>query len=99
MPGSVTSAVGAATRKIGVFIGATALFFALTDAALGHDIYSSLSGKHGWLRCGANDCAATIYRENGGRFEFLTRENEWIEIPIDHITFCRWLATTLRHVR
>jgi hypothetical protein len=87
MTGSVANAVAAATRKIVASIGATALFFALTTAALSHDIYTGVLGKQGWPCCGGRDCAATIYRESGGRFEFLTRENEWIEIPVDRITF------------
>ncbi len=52
-----------------------------------HDIYTGVHGNNGQLCCGGNDCAATEYRENGGRFEFLTRESEWIEIPEERITF------------
>ncbi len=87
MAASVANAVAAATHKIVASISATALFFVLTNAAVGHDIYTGVFGKQGWPCCGGKDCAATIYRESGGRFEFLTRENEWIEIPVDHITF------------
>ena len=39
------------------------------------------------LCCGGNDCAATTYRESGGRFEFLTREEQWVEIPQQRIIF------------
>jgi hypothetical protein len=52
-----------------------------------HDIYTGVKGKNGALCCGGNDCAATVYRERAGRFEFLTREQEWIEIPQERITF------------
>jgi uncharacterized membrane protein len=52
-----------------------------------HEIYTGVHGKDGRLCCGGNDCAATSYREKGGSFEFLTRENEWVAIPQDRITF------------
>jgi hypothetical protein len=52
-----------------------------------HDIYTGVHGRDGQLCCGGNDCAATSYREQGGRFEFLTREQRWIEIPQERITF------------
>ena len=55
--------------------------------AQAHDIYTGVHGKGGQLCCGGNDCAATIYRESGGRFEFLTREKRWVAIPQDRITF------------
>ena len=80
-------ALAAAAYKIVASISAMALFIVLTDDALSHDIYTGVFGKQVWPCCGGNDCAATIYREIGGRFEFLTRENEWIEIPVDQITF------------
>ena len=52
-----------------------------------HDIYTGVHGKNGQLCCGGTDCAVTSYREHGGRFEFLTRERQWIEIPAERITF------------
>jgi hypothetical protein len=52
-----------------------------------HDIYTNLQGKDGTLCCGGNDCSKTIYRERGGEYEFLTRENEWVRIPQERITF------------
>lgn len=52
-----------------------------------HDIYSGIHGKNGQLCCGGDDCAATVYREKGSKYEFLTRESEWVEIPQDRITF------------
>jgi hypothetical protein len=52
-----------------------------------HEIYSGLHGRNGQLCCGGDDCAATVYRERGGSFEFLTREQRWVEIPTDRITF------------
>jgi hypothetical protein len=52
-----------------------------------HDIYEGVHGKGGQLCCGGNDCAATTYRERGGEFEFLTREQKWVAIPMDRITF------------
>ncbi len=52
-----------------------------------HDIYTGVLGKNGQLCCGGNDCAVTTYREQGGRFEFLTREQQWVEIPEERITF------------
>jgi hypothetical protein len=88
MARSVANAVAAATRKIVASISATALFFALTTTVLSHDIYTGVFGTRGWACCGGRDCAATIYRESGGRFEFLTRENEWIEISVDHTALC-----------
>jgi hypothetical protein len=64
-----------------------ALVAASFSAASAHDIYTGVTGKNGWLCCGGNDCAATSYRESDGRFEFLTREQRWVSIPEDHITF------------
>ena len=52
-----------------------------------HDIYTGVTGKNGQLCCGANDCSATVYREHGGSYEFLTREGHWIPIPQERITF------------
>jgi hypothetical protein len=64
-----------------------ALAIAPFSAAGAHDIYTGVHGKNGQLCCGGTDCAATSYRENRGRFEFLTRESQWIEIPEERITF------------
>lgn len=63
-----------------------ALALGLAPAAA-HDIYTGVTGKNGQLCCGGSDCAATIYRERGGAFEFATRENAWIEIPATRVTF------------
>ncbi|HLW92449.1 MAG TPA: hypothetical protein VKS78_14275 [Roseiarcus sp.] len=52
-----------------------------------HEIYTGLHGKNGQLCCGGDDCAATVYRERGGSFEFLTREERWVAIPQERITF------------
>ena len=46
-----------------------------------------VKGRDGMLCCGGNDCAVTTYRERGGEFEFLTREQRWVEIPEGRITF------------
>lgn len=69
-----------------------ALCFALaiwlaTTAAPAHEIYLGLHGRNGQLCCGGEDCALTVYREHGGTYEFLTRENEWVALPEDRITF------------
>lgn len=66
-----------------------AILFALaaTLPAAAHDIYSGIRNKSGMLCCGGSDCAATSYRERANRFEFLTREGEWVEIPEDRIQF------------
>ncbi len=73
----------------GLLRGAVGVAFAAASWANAdaHDIYTGVHGNNGQLCCGGNDCAATQYRENGGRFEFLTRESEWIEIPEERITF------------
>jgi hypothetical protein len=55
--------------------------------AAAHEIYTGLHGKNGMLCCGGNDCAATIYREQGSEYQFLTREKEWVIIPAERITF------------
>ncbi len=60
---------------------------ALTTPAQAHDIYSGIHGKGGQLCCGGTDCAATIYREAGAHYEFLTREKKWVAIPEGSITF------------
>lgn len=57
------------------------------SAASAHDIYTGVHGKNGQLCCGGNDCAATSYRERGGSFEFLTRDQRWVSIPPERITF------------
>jgi hypothetical protein len=64
-----------------------ALIAASFSAASAHDIYTGVHGKNGQLCCGGTDCALTSYREHGGRFEFLTRERQWVEIPEERITF------------
>ncbi len=64
-----------------------ALLVASSFSASAHDIYTGVRGKTGMLCCGGNDCAATTYRESGGRFEFLTREEQWVEIPSQRIIF------------
>lgn len=63
------------------------LCFVYMKAAYPHEIYSNLRNKNGMLCCGGNDCARTIYRENGRKFQFLTRKQEWLEIPNDRIQF------------
>ncbi len=55
--------------------------------AQAHDIYTGVYGKDRQLCCGGDDCAATIYREAGARYEFLTREKNWVDIPVERITF------------
>jgi len=64
-----------------------ALAIAPLSSASPHDIYTGVHGKDGRLCCGGSDCAATSYREDGGRFEFLTRDSRWIAIPSARITF------------
>ena len=64
-----------------------ALMVASFSAANAHDIYTGVHGKNGQLCCGGNDCAATAYREQGGHYEFLTREQRWVSIPQERITF------------
>ncbi len=61
---------------------------AASSSAVGaHDIYTDVHGKNGQLCCGGSDCAATSFRERGGHYEFLTREQRWIAIPQERITF------------
>jgi hypothetical protein len=55
--------------------------------ALPHEIYTGVHGRDGQLCCGADDCALTVYREAAGAFEFLTRENDWVRVPQERITF------------
>jgi hypothetical protein len=57
------------------------------DAARAHEAYTGLHGKDGQLCCGADDCARTSYRLHGAHFELLTREERWVAIPADRITF------------
>ena len=64
-----------------------ALFAASVGGAAAHDIYTGVKGKDGLLCCGGNDCATTAYRERAGQFEFLTREERWVAIPEERITF------------
>jgi hypothetical protein len=64
-----------------------ALSAASHSAANAHEIYTGLHGRNGQLCCGGDDCASTVYRERGGTFEFLTREQRWIAIPQERITF------------
>ena len=71
---------------LGAEVSAITVLFAAFPA-ISHEIYTGVTGKDGQLCCGAADCSATIYRENGGTFEFLTREHTWVEIPADRITF------------
>jgi len=78
--------ISAAFCWLGAIAGAGAAIFATTPA-ISHGIYTGITGKDGQLCCGADDCSATVYRESGGTFEFLTREHEWVEIPTDRITF------------
>jgi hypothetical protein len=66
---------------------AGALITASISSVHGHDIYTGVHGKNGQLCCGGDDCAATSFREQGGQFEFLTRERQWIAIPEERITF------------
>lgn len=68
-----------------------AAMFALAGFGAGrahaHDIYTDIHGKDQQLCCGSSDCSATSWRERRGRYEFLTRERAWVEIPEDRITF------------
>ena len=77
---------GPVFSSFGAVVGMGAILFATTPA-VSHGIYSGVTGKDGQLCCGADDCSATVYRESGGTFEFLTRESDWVEIPSDRITF------------
>jgi hypothetical protein len=66
--------------------------FAVTtiSAVSAHDIYTGVTGKQGALCCGGSDCSATSYREREGRFESLTREQEWIGID-DIFLYCAFI--------
>lgn len=75
-----------------------AAFVAPHGAAFAHGIYEGVHGKNGQLCCGGNDCAATTYKLEHGRYLFMTREDaqagdapashpHWVEIPEDRITF------------
>lgn len=68
----------------GVLVAALAGSYSAAEA---HDIYTGVHGRNGQLCCGGEDCASTVYRERGGTFEFLTREQEWVAIPEERITF------------
>jgi hypothetical protein len=81
-----TGAVDMLKSLFGLVVGG-ALAVSLCGEAAAHDIYTGVRSKAGALCCGGNDCAATSYREQGGRFEFLTREQQWIEIPVERIIF------------
>lgn len=52
-----------------------------------HDIYTGIRGKNGQICCGGSDCAVTTYRERADRYQFLTRERKWVEIPQERISF------------
>ena len=69
------------------FLTLIALIALQTTVVRSHDIYTGVRGKNNQLCCGGSDCAATIYQEHGGVFAFLTREGEWVEIPVARITF------------
>jgi hypothetical protein len=58
-----------------------------TRHAHAHDIYTGFVGKGGHVCCGARDCSATVYRERGDSFEFLTREGHWVHVPEERITW------------
>lgn len=58
-----------------------------SNFSFAHEIYSGVHGKNGQLCCGAEDCGKTVFRIVQGRYEFLTREHTWVEIPQDRITF------------
>ena len=68
-------------------LGLAIMTFMLSGPAQPHDIYSGLHGRDAQLCCGNSDCSATIYREAGAHYEFLTRERQWVAIPQDRITF------------
>jgi len=60
----------------------------LIARAHAHEIYTGLKDKQGQLCCGSDDCEPTHYRiEHGEAYAFLTRENHWVVIPKDRITF------------
>lgn len=71
-------------RVTAIAIAASALIY---GQAFSHEIYTGLHGRNGQLCCGSDDCAATIYRERGGLYEFLTRESQWVAIPEERVTF------------
>jgi hypothetical protein len=72
---------------LGLAVAIVILSFWGPRQALGHEIYTGVHGKNGQLCCGSNDCSVTVYRETGDKFEFLTRENHWVNIPEERITF------------
>jgi hypothetical protein len=69
------------------FLSSFSIVVCSFSIAASHDIYTGVHDKDNHLCCGGTDCSATTYREKGGHFEFLTRENEWVTIPEDRITF------------
>ena len=69
-------------------LAASVVFARFTPrAAHAHDIYTGVTDRKGQICCGGKDCAATIYRERAGDYEFLTRESHWVKLPQDRITF------------
>jgi hypothetical protein len=81
-----TGAVDMLNALLRVALGG-ALVAGSFSGAGAHDIYTGVHGKNGQLCCGGNDCAATSYRERGASYEFLTREQRWVAIPQERITF------------
>lgn len=65
---------------IGRLALAAALVMAATPA-LPHDIYTGVRGKDSQLCCGGSDCAATVYRERGGRTLPFVFKSEAESIP------------------
>jgi len=78
---------GRRLKPVAALLAAAALGLAAPPRAGGHEIYTGLHDKTGQLCCGGSDCAATVFREQGGAYEFLTREQRWVAIPQPRITF------------
>lgn len=76
--------IGIATRA-GIILAMVACAALATRRSQAHEIYTPLHSKSGFPCCGGSDCSATIYRERGDQFEFLSREGHWIRIPGDRI--------------
>jgi hypothetical protein len=75
-------------KKVHVIIISAALLSSLCEPpAFPHDMYTGVHGENGQVCCSDHDCSSTIYREIGGAFEFLTRENHWVAIPKRRIIF------------
>ena len=55
--------------------------------AFPHDIYTGIRGKDQQLCCGGDDCFLTEYRIHKGHYLFLTKENNYVDIPEELITF------------